>query len=136
MKRALFTLVLMVSTFLLGWFVHLGFTYDPHSGLQWQFVDAAQRGDVGSLERYFQQGASIDAIPSYRNGAVSGFPALWCAAHAGQPDSVEWLLKHGANPNQKIVDSWPLAAAEWRVIEAVKTVEILKKHGAKNLYPQ
>lgn len=126
----------MVVVFLLGWFGHLAYSYDPQSGLQWQFVFAAQRGDVGSVERYFQQGARIDATPSYANGAVSGFPALLEAADAGQPDTVEWLLAHGANPNQQSSDLWPLAAAERRVTEATKTVEILKKHGAKNLFPQ
>ena len=138
MKRALLNLVLLAVSFVLGWFGHLGFTYDPHSGLQWRFVSAAQRGDVSGVERYFQQGARIDDTPSYANGAVFGAPALLSAAHAGQPDTVEWLLNHGANPNKQSSDStsWPLAAAEWRVKEAAKTVEILKKHGAKKLNPQ
>jgi ankyrin repeat protein len=125
----------MIVSFLLGWFGHLGFTYDPQSGLQWQFVDAAQRGDVPSVERLFQQGALVDATPNYHR-VMFGFPALLQAADAGQPDTVTWLLAHGADPNQQSSDSWPLAAAERRVTEASKTVEILKKHGAKNLYPQ
>ncbi len=135
MKRTLTTLALIAVAFLLGWFGHLAFTYDPHSGLQWQFVAAARRGDLRSVERHFQQGAHIDATPTYASGAVSGFPALWHASDAGQPEIVEWLLSHGANPNQQSSDSWPLAAAEGRVIDATKTVAILKKHGAKNLYP-
>jgi ankyrin repeat protein len=134
-KRSLPTVVLIVISVLVGWFAHWAFTYDPQTGLQWQFVAAAKRGDVGSLERCFAQGAVINAEPSNDTRDEFGFPALLEAADAGQPDTVAWLLAHGADPNQQTSDSWPLAAAERRIIEATKTVELLKKHGAKNLYP-
>lgn len=135
-KRTLVTIALITASFFIGWFGHLAFTYNEENGVQWQFVSAAQRGDIRSVERYLQRGAQVDAVPSYAQGAVAGFPALWEAADTGQADVVEWLLAHGADPNRQVSDSCPLAAAERRVAEANKTVEILKRHGAKDFVRQ
>ena len=136
MKRSLINLTLVAGAFLLGWFAHRFISADPHDGRQWQFVEAAQRGDIREVERLFPGSAHIDDEPSYGNGAVSGFPALLCAAGAGEPESVAWLLAHGAAPNRQTSDSWPLAAAEHRLSETTKTIAILKAKGAKNLNPQ
>ena len=113
----------------------MAYTYDPYSGVQWQFVDAAGRGDTRSLETLMQRGANIDAAP-HSFESLSGFPPLWTAAEAGRPQSVKWLLEHGADPNRPTSDSWPLAAAEQRLAEATEVISILKAHGAKNLFPK
>jgi hypothetical protein len=134
-KRSLITLALLLSAFLLGWYSHLFITADPHAGRQCRYVEAARRGDIREVERLFPGATLIDAEPGYANGAVSGFPALLEAAGAGEPETVAWLLAHGADPNRQTSDSWPLAAAERRVTQATKTAAILKQHGAKHLYP-
>ena len=135
MTRALVIVVIVCMAFASGWFAHRVYTYDPQSGLQWQFTFAARRGDLAAVQRYVQQGAKIDAEPTYAGGAVSGFPALFLAADAGEADVVEWLLTHGAEPNRQVADSTPLAAAEHRISEATRTVAILKARGAKHPQP-
>ena len=118
-----------------GWYSHRLITAEPHDGRQWRFVEAARRGDVREVERLFPGRTLIDAEPNYASGAVSGFPALLEAAGAGEPETVAWLLTHGADPNRQTSDSWPLAAAERRVTQATKAAALLKQHGAKHLYP-
>jgi hypothetical protein len=53
MKRRFVTLALIVVAFLLGWFAHRAYSSDPHNGVQWQFVAAAERGDLASTQQYF-----------------------------------------------------------------------------------
>ena len=132
MKQATVAAVIFCAAFALGWFGHRVYTYDPQSGIQWRLMFAAQRGDLAGVQRYVAHGAKIDAEPTYAGGAVSGFPALFVAADAGEADVVEWLLTHGADPNRQVSDSTPLAAAERRISEATRTVEILKSRGAKH----
>lgn len=136
MKRSLINLTLVVSSFLLGWFAHRFNSVDLDKGRQWQFGEAAQRGDIREVERLFPGRAHIDDEPSYADGFVFGLPALLQAAGAGEPEAVAWLLAHGADPNRQTSDSWPLAAAEHRLLETTKTIEILKANGAKNLHPR
>ena len=135
MKRNLLTFLLVVASFLLGWFVHGLAIAESDHGPQWRFVAAAQRGDLLEVQRLFPGREQIDDEPSYANDAVTGFPALLQAAGAGQFKVVAWLLAQGADPNRQTSDSWPLAAAEQHVAEATKTVELLKSHGAKNPSP-
>jgi hypothetical protein len=126
------SLLLIVPAFIAGWFAHRFITRPAHDTVQWHFVMAAERGDIAEMERRLQQGAVVGAEPVNVGGTGTGFPAIVVAAHAGQPEAVAWLLKHGADPNQVISDTWPLAGAKLRVAEATKTVDILTTHGAKN----
>jgi hypothetical protein len=114
MKGSFTIFALLCVTFLLGWFGHRTYSYDPQSGVQWQFVAAAERGDLAEVQRCFAHGARIDAVPVGDGGFVFGFPALLEAAGSGRADVVEWLLAHGANPNLKGSDGAPLDAAEPR----------------------
>ena len=136
MRRRFITLALVVVAFLLGWFGHRAYSSDPQSGVQWQFVAAAERGDLASVQQCYSQGARIDAVPVGDGGFVFGVPALLQAAGSGRANTVEWLLTHGANPNLKGSDGTPLDAAEYRLAEVTKTLDVLRQHGAKSLYPE
>jgi len=131
-KRSLLTLLLVITAFTAGWFGHRFVARAPHDTVQWHFVMAAERGDTAEMERRLQQGAVVGAEPVSADGGFSGFPAIVVAAHAGQAGAVEWLLQHGADANQVVSDTWPLAGAQHRLAEATKTIDTLKAHGAKN----
>jgi hypothetical protein len=125
-----FALAAMV--FAAGWWGRGAIADDLHRGLQWRFADAAGRGDTRELERLLQKGASVDAEPSYGDGAVTSFPALLRAAYAAEPEAVKWLLAHGADVNRPFSDAHPLIMAEQRLAKAAETVRILQAHGAKH----
>jgi len=99
-------------------------------GLQWQFSEAAGRGDLASLEKLRAQGAQVNAIPG--DDGVRGYPALLMASMKGEAKAVKWLIEIGANVNAV---SGPgdtaLSVAEDHLKGAQEAVEILKSHGAK-----
>ncbi len=87
--------------------------YRPHSGFpDWQpstdpqevldeaLVWACKSGRLAVLERLVKAGARINADP-YR-----GTPLIW-AAVCNHPETVAWLLDHGANINQKATFGGP-----------------------------
>lgn len=57
-----------------------------------------QGADLSTVEKLIQKGANINARASKEGGK---FTPLHGAASAGRRDLVEFLLKHGANPNLK-----------------------------------
>jgi ankyrin repeat protein len=59
--------------------------------LDWE--RAAKDGDIRTLDRMLRAGYDIDKRDGYSQ------TALMRAAHAGQRDTVEWLIAHGANLN-------------------------------------
>jgi hypothetical protein len=131
-KRSILTIALISVCLLTGWFAHRFYSYDPHNGIQWRFTDAAQRGNWRDLERLHSKGAQINAVPVAEGGNLSGISALAGAAMYGQPEATDWLIRHGANPNQMDIDVTPLDFALHRLAETQKTIEILRRHGAKS----
>jgi hypothetical protein len=97
-------------------------------GLQWQFSEAAGRGDINELKRLYARGAVINAEPS--SGYISGFPALVTAAIGGHSEAVRRLIENGADVNLSPNDT-PLACAQYRLQDTQKVIEILTAHGAK-----
>ncbi len=106
-----------------------GIYNDSRSGIQWQFSDAAARGDIQQMEKLYAAGASIDAVPM--DDAVSGMRALQAAATRGEARSVKWLLDHGADPNKHESDTNPYLSAQYRMEQSSKVMELLVEHGAK-----
>ncbi len=123
------------------------------SNIQWQFSEAAQRGDVGELKRLHAAGAQINAEPVSTMPArisasmldtlgylavgrprmarnISGFPALLVAAAGGRLDAARWLIDHGANVNASPNDT-PLTAAKYRLEQTQETIKLLKEKGAE-----
>ena len=63
----------------------------------WQ---ASRIGDIAELERQINAGASLDA-----RQPGSGTTPLGEAVIGNQPEVVTWLLKNGADPNQRSMDN-------------------------------
>lgn len=73
---------------------------------------AAESGDTNSLARYLQAGSNVnDAVVCYRYGHRTAH-LLQIASASGQVGAVDFLLKHGANPNlEDFNGSTPLLSA-------------------------
>ena len=83
--------------------------------------DYARIGDVSMLERLVAANPELARQPS----------VLMAAVDAGQPDVVEWLLRHGANPNTRATDrsrQTALHSAAWN--GDLEVVRLLVAHGA------
>ena len=129
MKRAIFAMLFGVVGFGSGyWFASKQPRNYIHPDLQWQFSEAAARGDMRELERLHARGAQVNATPD--SGHVSGFPALVVAAGAGHSEAVRWLIDKGADVNLSPNDT-PLECARYRLEETQKTIDILTARGAK-----
>ena len=115
-----------------GWVGHALWTYDPHQGIQFQFNDAAGRGDVRHMERLVAAGAQPTRRAIAESGSIDAGTAIDRAAFAGEPEAVAWLLDRGADPNQKDIDVTVLELARERFRRAQHTVNILTQRGAKN----
>ena len=136
MKPRFTILALVAAAFFLGWFGYVAYIGDPHRSVQWQFAAAAGRGELAEVERCFSRGALIDACPVDHGRLVFDLPALLQAAGCGRARTVEWLLANGGNPNLTAWDTTPLDAAEHRLTEVRKTLDVLREHGERSLHPE
>ena len=80
MKRTIVFAVVSAIFFMLGWFAHVFVfaVFNPPSGIQWQFSDAASHGDVGRMQELFKRGARVDDVPL--TDGSQGYTALFMAA--------------------------------------------------------
>jgi Ankyrin repeat len=104
------------------------FGADGHDGIQWKLTDAAGQGDIKEMERLILAGADPLKFPSYADGAVTGATPLLEAAAAGEPEAVEFLINRGADVNLQESDVCPIEAAEHRLQQTERTVQILRSH--------
>jgi hypothetical protein len=100
------------------------------SGVQWQFSEAASRGDVSEMQRLHSLGAEIDGIPE--ESFYQGVRAIEYAALTGQPRAVRWLIDNGANVTTAYTPDTPISLAEDHLKDAEESVSILKASGAKH----
>jgi len=101
------------------------------NSLQFQFLEACRRGDIGEMSRLVNAGASATAFADNGYSEPSGPPILEAAENA-RPEAVKWLLDRGATWDVIVADGWtPLGAAEVKKREAEKTIEILRAARAK-----
>lgn len=63
------------------------------------FISAAERSDLHALKKNFSKGADINAVDQFKE------TALFKCCKKGAVDCVEWLLKNGANPTIKTLES-------------------------------
>ena len=87
-------------------------------------LEAARAGNVKSLKRALNEGGSVNAGA----GDDASVPAISLAIDLGSYESVELLLRHGADPNPDFGTS-PLMAA--REIKRLDLVNLLLRYGAK-----
>jgi prolyl 4-hydroxylase len=95
---------------------------------------AAADGSVAVLKEIAQKNRS-ELFKKDRNG----WRPLHEAARGGQGEAVEYLLKEGAQINERTNDdagASPLWWAERKPEQNKKAIEILKKHGAISLPPR
>lgn len=99
--------------------------------MSWQHVtilhDMAQKGNLYKAGLLIQYGANIDPVDEEYQSTPLGMAVRW-----GQQEMVEYLLKHGADPN-KAGAPWatPLAWAKKKGFTDIE--EILLKTGAKQM---
>ena len=117
---------------IIGWNLRY-FAADGPDGIQWQFNDAARRGDVNEMKKLIYAGADPLAFPSYADGAITGATPLFEAASVGEPRSIEFLIEQGADVNLIQATESPLDAARIRLMLTTETIDILEKHGALTL---
>lgn len=115
----------------IGWNFH---RYSKSEGIQFEFNDAASRGDVGEMERLEALGADPLKSPFFKDSNQYGYPAIVDAASAGQPDSLKYLLDKGADPNEVFGTETPLDLVIHRRNEAQEAINLLERHGAKILF--
>lgn len=120
-------LVSLLVGLIAGWKARY-ITDEGHDGIQWQFSEAAGRGDIAEMKRLISIGADPIAIPSYADDAVSGATALLAAASAGEPEAVKFLISRGADVNQQESDTNPIDSAEYRLRQTEATIQILRAH--------
>ncbi|HEY0231570.1 MAG TPA: hypothetical protein VGC55_09980 [Dokdonella sp.] len=98
MQKINFLLAILAATFCSVVAYRVGLN-QPRSylraGIQWQFSEAAERGDVREMQRLHSLGAAIDAIPSEEQ--YQGVRAIELAAISGRPEAVGWLIQQGAD---------------------------------------
>ena len=127
------TTIIAFATFLsgaiLGWGVQHATDY--RQGMQWKLQEAASRGDVNRMKEWISAGADPRAQPMCEQG--EGSSPLFVAASLGHPDAVEFLISRGADVNLVESTETPLDMAQYRKVQAEKTIQILKSHGAKGL---
>ncbi len=96
--------------------------------MSWHHVrllhDMAQKGDIPKAELLIKHGAEIDPVDEQYHSTPLGMAVRW-----GHTEMVEYLLKHGADPNRSGAPwSTPLAWAKKKGYGKIET--ILKKAGA------
>ena len=95
---------------------------------QWEFTDAAARGNLGEVKRLYAEGAKLDAYPQ-EEGTEGGAPALLEAVAGGHDEVVRFFIKHGANLEIGFSDiKCPLSIAVGRGDYAI--AKLLLEHGA------
>ena len=130
-----FTISVFVALILgcvIGWNLRY-VTKDGPDGIQWDFNDAASRGDIGEMRRLISAGANPLDFPSYADGSVSGATPLLEASSSGQPDSVKFLIDLGGDVNSHESDATPLGSARYRLQQTQETINLLLAAGAKDL---
>src|SRR5687767_13296359 len=85
----------------------------PDNRVQHNFVEAARRGEISAVQKLHSAGASLDAPPSYENGALHGVEPIYAAIGNERVDAVRWLLERGADPNLRIGPDTPLDVADY-----------------------
>lgn len=119
----------LVITFLAGMFLVSLIFRDRRP----QIYFAAKSGNIRQLAQHVAQITNVnELIVCYISGHRYA-PLLSVVVNGGHPDAVEFLLKHGANPNQfDSSDHPPLSAAigrEWNE-SSRQILEMLLKAGA------
>lgn len=132
MRTTLTALASIAIGCVIGWKLRY-FAADGPDGIQWQFNDAAGRGDISEMKKLIASGADPLTFPSYADGAVTGCTPLFAAASAGEPVAVEFLISKGAEINLVEATETPLDMARYRRTQADKAIEILVGAGAKGL---
>ncbi|MFM2197936.1 MAG: hypothetical protein RLZZ505_1368 [Verrucomicrobiota bacterium] len=126
-RSIIIAVVALLIGLAVGWKVRY-LASDGHDGIQWKLTDAAGRGDIAEMERLIAAGADPLKFPSYADGAVTGATPLLEAASAGEPVAVSFLINKGADVNLQESDVRPLDAAEHRLQQAERTIQILRAH--------
>ena len=133
MRLSIIIFISLVAGGVIGWNLRY-VTKDGPDGIQWDFNDAASRGDIAEMKRLISAGADPLTFPSYADGAVSGATPLLEAASYGQADSVKFLIGLGGNVNSHESDATPLGSARYRLKQSQETIDLLLAAGAKNLH--
>jgi hypothetical protein len=82
--------------------------------------DAVRRGDHATLQRFLDEGWDVNERERW-----TGTNALCLAAHAGNAEMVELLLRHGADPNSCDNDGY----FAYGVLTSRRIRELLLAHG-------
>ena len=107
--KALFRIVVLLCSLLLAGFIFVLFIFRDRRP---RIYFAAEAGDTNLIAHYLASGTNVnDLIMCYRFGPMELAPMLDIAAQNGQVDTVEFLLKKGANPNE--ADSWDYTPLLW-----------------------
>ena len=132
MRFSVIILIALVVGGVIGWNLRY-VTKDGPDGIQWDFNDAASRGDITEMKLLISAGADPLTFPSYADGAVSGATPLMEAASYAQADSVKFLIELGGDVNSHESDATPLGSARYRLKQAQETIDLLLAAGAKDL---
>ncbi|MGZ4971386.1 MAG: ankyrin repeat domain-containing protein [Limisphaerales bacterium] len=92
---------------------------------------AAESGDTNALAQYLALGSNVNTpVVCYIYGARTA-PLLQIASGSGQPGAVDFLLKHGANPNLRdsMGDTPLLSVVGWKDEAHLDALRILLKAG-------
>jgi ankyrin repeat protein len=116
---------------------------DHRSASDRRLSRALEKGDTNTLSKYLDSGGEVNTLIEYDRSEVLKVPLLDVALLYGQRESVAFLLKKGANPNQLDAAGYsPLAWAIGRGAKGynygtqVQLLEMLLKAGAMpNLKP-
>lgn len=107
-----------------------------------EFFDAAERGDIATMEQFLDAGGDINAhcgeiiaetfIPKFADAdgktRVNQPTALHIAAQHGQIEAMKWLIAHKADVNARTQEGWvPMHAACANA--HVEAALLLAKHG-------
>lgn len=126
MKRISTTTIIAMLAFaagtVTGWNVKAG-------GIQWRLSEAAGRGHVNEMKRLIAMGA--DPLVRPDDGYFLGSQPIYAAARAGEPEAVAFLVGIGADVNVIHATETPLDSAIHKRLEIERTIEILKRHGAR-----
>ena len=131
MKRFLLSSVFPVTVgIIIGWLAN---SYFGREGVQYQFNEAASRGDVRHMERLISYGADPLASPFFKGPNDYGFPAITFAASSCEPNAVKFLLSKGADPNFLSATETPLDLAFYKQKDVEEVIKILRENGGKTL---
>ncbi len=91
---------------------------NPHAEA---LVNAADNGDIKTVEKLLQQGVKVDSQDE------EGWTALMAASARGHVAMVRLLLRKGANPHVKNIDGWTALWIAGKQNQK-EIVDILKSH--------